>query len=128
MKQLRYLLKREFHLFFTNKTMLSVFFMAPIFYALLLGFTYEKGKVTDIPVIVINHDQTPLSNQIVDMLEDNQTLKVLNYVEEPAILKDEVIKTEAGAVVIIPERFEANSGILRPSDLQWCLPITLCRP
>ena len=57
MKQLRYLLKREFHLFFTNKTMLSVFFMAPIFYALLLGFTYEKGKVTDIPVVVINHDQ-----------------------------------------------------------------------
>ena len=48
--------------------------MAPIFYALLLGFTYEKGKVTDIPVIVINHDQTPLSNQIVDMLDDNQTL------------------------------------------------------
>ena len=43
-------------------------------------------------MIVINHDQTPLSNQIVDMLEDNQTLKVLNYVEEPAILKDEVIK------------------------------------
>ena len=108
MKQLRYLLKREFHLFFTNKTMLSVFFMAPIFYALLLGFTYEKGKVTDIPVIVINHDQTPLSNQIVDMLGDNNTLKVLNYVEEPAILKDEVIRTEAGAVVIIPERFEAN--------------------
>ena len=33
---------------------------------------------------------------------------MLNYVEEPAILKDEVIKTEAGAVVIIPERFEAN--------------------
>ncbi len=57
MKQLRYLLKREFHLFFTNKTMLSVFFMAPIFYALLLGFTYEKGKVTDIPVIV---DDVPL--------------------------------------------------------------------
>jgi ABC-2 type transport system permease protein len=38
--------KREFKLFFTNKTMLSVFFIAPIFYALLMGFTYEKGKVT----------------------------------------------------------------------------------
>ena len=43
--------------------------------------------------------KTPLSNQIVDMLDDNQTLKVLNYVEEPAILKDEVIKAEAGAVM-----------------------------
>lgn len=108
MKQLRYLLKREFRLFFTNKTMLSVFFVAPIFYALLMGFTYKSGKVTDIPVIVVNHDKTPTSQQLVDMLSDNSSLKILNYVDEPTIVKDEVIKTEAGALVVIPERFEAN--------------------
>lgn len=108
MKQLRYLLRREFRLFFTNKTMLSVFFVAPIFYALLMGFTYKSGKVTDIPVIVVNHDKTPTSQQVVDMLNDNSSLKILNYVDEPAIVKDEVIKTEAGALVVIPERFEAN--------------------
>ncbi|MFC4687832.1 ABC transporter permease [Epilithonimonas pallida] len=108
MKQLRYLLKREFKLFLTNKTMLSVFFIAPVFYALLMGFTYKSGKVTDIPVIVVNYDKTPLSYQIIDMLNDNKSIKVLNYEEEPAVIKDEVIKTEAGAVVIIPERFEAN--------------------
>lgn len=95
-------------MFLTNKTMLSVFFIAPVFYALLMGFTYKNGKVTDIPVIVVNHDKTPLSYQVIDMLRDNKSIKVLNYVEEPAIVKDEVIKTEAGAVVIIPERFEAS--------------------
>ena len=104
MKQLRNLLKREFYLFFTNKTMLSVFFLAPILYALLMGFTYKSGKVTDIPVIIVNHDRTPLSNQVVDMLEDNKTIKVLNYIDEPAVVKDEMIKTEAGAIIIIPER------------------------
>ena len=108
MKQLRYLLKREFRLFFTNKTMLSVFFLAPAFYALLIGFTYQKGKVENIPVIVINHDKTPLSEQVVQMFEDNHTIKVLNYIDEPPQLKDEVIKTEAAAVVVIPERFEAQ--------------------
>lgn len=108
MKQLRYLMKREFYLFFTNKTMLSVFFIAPIFYALLMGFTYQSGKVTDIPVIVVNHDKTPISNQLVEMLSDNKTIHVLNYVEEPAVVKDEMIKTNAGAIVIIPDRFEAN--------------------
>ena len=108
MKQLRNLLKREFYLFFTNKTMLSVFFLAPILYALLMGFTYKSGKVTDIPVIIVNHDRTPLSNQVVDMLEDNKTIKVLNYIDEPAVVKDEMIKTEAGAIIIIPERFEAD--------------------
>ena len=107
MKQIKYLLKREFRLFFTNRTMLSVFFLAPIFYALLIGFTYQSGKVENIPVILVNHDNTPLSNQVVEMLQDSKTLKILNYIQEPANLKDETIKTEAAAVIVIPERFEA---------------------
>lgn len=107
MKQIKYLLKREFRLFLTNKTMLSVFFLAPIFYALLIGFTYQSGKVENIPVIVVNHDNTSLSNQVVEMLQDSKTLKILNYINEPANLKDETIKTEAAAVIVIPERFEA---------------------
>ena len=107
MKQIKYLLKREFRLFFTNRTMLSVFFLAPIFFAFLIGFTYQSGKVENIPVILVNHDNTPLSNQVVEMLQDSKTLKVLNYIQEPANLKDETIKTEAAAVIVIPERFEA---------------------
>ena len=107
MKQIKYLLKREFRLFFTNRTMLSVFFLAPVFYALLIGFTYQSGKVENIPVIVVNHDNTPLSNQVVEMLQDSKTLKILNYINEPANLKDETIKTEAAAVIVIPDRFEA---------------------
>ena len=107
MKQINYLLKREFRLFFTNKTMLSIFFMAPVFYALLIGFTYQSGKVENIPVILVNHDNKPLSNQVVEMLQDSKTLKILNYISEPANLKDETIKTEAAAVIVIPERFEA---------------------
>lgn len=87
--------------------MLSVFFLAPVFYALLIGFTYQSGKVENIPVIVVNHDNTPLSNQVVEMLQDSKTLKILNYINEPANLKDETIKTEAAAVIVIPERFEA---------------------
>lgn len=107
MKQIRYLLKREFRLFLTNKTLISVFFLAPVFYALLIGFTYQSGKVENIPVIVVNHDNTPLSDQLLEMLQDSKSLKILSYVNEPANLKDETIKTEAAAVIIIPERFEA---------------------
>ncbi|QOW09642.1 ABC transporter permease [Kaistella flava (ex Peng et al. 2021)] len=107
MKQIRYLLKREFRLFLTNKTLISVFFLAPVFYALLIGFTYQSGKVENIPVIVVNHDNTPLSDQLLEMLQDSKSLKILSYINEPANLKDETIKTEAAAVIIIPERFEA---------------------
>jgi ABC-2 type transport system permease protein len=107
MKEFFKLLGREFKLFLTNRTLLSVFFLAPFVYAVLIGSTYKEGKVTDIPVILVNYDKTPTSQQLVDMLEDNSSIKILNYEREPSKISDEVIKTEAAAVVVIPDRFEA---------------------
>ena len=63
MKEFFRLLKREFKLFFSNSTLRTVFFVAPIFYATLLGFVYQSGKVENTPVLVVDRDNTPLSNQ-----------------------------------------------------------------
>lgn len=108
MKQFLYLIKREFKLFLKNETLRNVFLLAPLAYALIIGFTYQQGKTENLPVIVINHDLSPLSFQVVEMLQDNKNIEVLEYQLEPASIKNEVIKTEAAAVVVIPERFEAH--------------------
>lgn len=108
MKEFFRLLKREFKMFIKNSTLRTVFFVAPLFYATLLGFVYKSGKVEHTPVIVIDRDNTPLSNQLVEMLQDNKGISVLKYVQEPLSIKDEVIKNEAAAVVIIPSKFEAG--------------------
>ncbi len=106
MKEFFRLLKREFRLFIGNSTLRTVFFLAPVFYATLLGFVYESGKVENTPVLVIDRDNTPLSNQLTEMLEDNKSIKVIRYLQEPLSLQDEVIKHEAAAVVVIPSKFE----------------------
>ncbi|WP_185241738.1 ABC transporter permease [Elizabethkingia anophelis] len=108
MKEFLHLLKREFKLFVANDTLRSVFFLAPILYAVLLGFVYHSGKVENIPVLVVDRDNTPLSNQLTDMLDDNSSIKVIKYIQEPQSIKDEVIKNEAAAVVMIPAKFEAD--------------------
>lgn len=108
MKHFLYLIKREFRLFLQNATLRSVFLLAPLVYALIIGFTYQKGKTENLPIIVINQDHTPLANQMVEMLRDNKTVTVLEYPQEPASIKDEVIRTGAAAVVILPSRFEAD--------------------
>jgi len=108
MKEFLRLLKREFKLFVANDTLRSVFFLAPILYAVLLGFVYQSGKVENIPVLVVDRDNTPLSNQLTDMLDDNSSIKVIKYIQEPQSIKDEVIKNEAAAVVMIPTKFEAD--------------------
>ncbi|WP_018630661.1 ABC transporter permease [Niabella aurantiaca] len=107
MKEFLRLLKREFTLFVGNSTLRTVFFLAPVFYATLLGLVYKSGKVENTPVIVIDRDNTPLSNQLVEMLGDNKSIKVLRFLQEPGNIKDAVIRHDAAAVVMIPARFEA---------------------
>ncbi|CAA7390669.1 ABC transporter permease [Chryseobacterium fistulae] len=108
MKEFLRLLQRECKLFIRNSTLRSVFFIAPLFYATLLGFVYKSGKVENTPVIVIDRDNSPLSNQLMEMLQDNKSIKAIKYLQEPANLQDEIIKQEAAAVVIIPYKFEAG--------------------
>ena len=52
------LLKREFGLFWNNSVLRILFIGAPIMYAVLMGFVYKKGKVTDLPIIVVDEDHS----------------------------------------------------------------------
>lgn len=112
------LLKREFGRFFRNKTLLSVFFLAPVIYAVLLAFVYREGKVTEIPVIVVDKDASPLSAQVIEMLEDNEGIRVEKQVFELDDVKGEMIRSSAAAVIVIPDRFEAAILQARYPEIQ----------
>ncbi|WP_343747161.1 ABC transporter permease [Fluviicola sp.] len=112
------LLKREFGRFLRNKTLLSVFFLAPIIYAVLLAFVYQEGKVTEIPIIVVDKDNTPLSAQVIEMLQDNEGIQVEKQVFELEDIKKEMIRSSAAAVIVIPDRFEADILQARYPEIQ----------
>ncbi len=103
-----HLVKREFSLFLKNATLRSVFIMAPVIYALLFAFVYQEGKVTHLPVIVVDKDNSPMSNQLIGMLQDNEGLSIKKVTYESTDLKKEIIRQNASALVVIPERFEAE--------------------
>lgn len=112
------LLKREFGRFFRNKTLLSVFFLAPIIYAVLLAFVYQEGKVTEIPIIVVDKDNSPLSAQVIEMLQDNEGIRVEKQVFELEDIKKEMIRSSSAAVIVIPDRFEADILQARYPEIQ----------
>lgn len=112
------LLKREFGRFFRNKTLLSVFFLAPIIYAVLLAFVYQEGKVTEIPILVVDRDDSPLSAQVIEMLQDNEGIRVEKQVFEMKNIKQEMIRHEAAAVIVVPDRFEADILQARYPEIQ----------
>jgi ABC-2 type transport system permease protein len=108
MRNIRYLLGREFSSFWSNKIFVFAFLALPVLLTVVLGFVYREGKVTHLPVIIVDKDQTPLSIRLRDILEDNSTLKVVNTKYESVNLQDALLKERAVAVIVIPYRFEAD--------------------
>lgn len=102
------LLKREFKQFFGNTTLLMVFFVAPIIYAVMLASVYKSGKAVELPVIVVDEDNSPMSAQIIEMLEDNEGIHVVKTISESNDIQAQMIGEDATAVIVIPDRFEAE--------------------
>ncbi|MBW4361318.1 ABC transporter permease [Flavobacterium taihuense] len=102
------LLKREFQLFWKNEVLRMLFIGAPLLYAILLGYVYSKGKVTDLPIIVVDLDQTEMSAKTIEMFNDNEVITVATVLFDQNNLSKIIIDKEANSVVIIPKGFEKN--------------------
>lgn len=100
------LLKREFWLFWNNNVLRLLFIGAPILYGVLLGYVYGKGKVTDLPIIVVDQDRSELSSKAIQMFEDNEVLSIASIRYDQNNLSQLAIQKEATCVVIIPKGFE----------------------
>ncbi|WP_202701455.1 ABC transporter permease [Flavobacterium sp. UGB4466] len=100
------LLKREFQLFWKNKVLRILFIGAPILYGVLLGYVYGKGKVTDLPILVVDQDRSELSSKAIQMFEDNEVLSISSILYDQNNLSKLAIQKDATCVVIIPKDFE----------------------
>lgn len=100
------LLKREFQLFWQNSVLRMLFIGAPLLYAILLGYVYSKGKVTDLPILVIDYDQTEMSAKTIEMFNDDEVINVAAVLYDQNEVAKITIDKEANAVVIIPKGFQ----------------------
>jgi ABC-2 type transport system permease protein len=72
----------------------------------LLGYVYGKGKVTDLPIIVVDEDRSEMSSKAMQMFDDNEVLDITSLLYDQNNLSKIVIDEEAVCVVIIPKGFE----------------------
>lgn len=102
------LIKREFGLFWGNKVLRLLFIGAPLMYGILLGYVYQKGKVTDLPIIIVDHDRSAMSTKAMEMMQDNEVLSIAAIRFDETDLTRLTIEKEAACVVIFPKDFEKD--------------------
>ena len=106
MRHFSTLLNREFKMFWQNKVLRLLFIGAPLLYGILLGYVYGKGKVTDLPIIVVDEDRSEMSSKAMQMFEENEVLNIAALLYDQNNLSQIAIEKEATCVVIIPKGFE----------------------
>ena len=109
MKKFIHLINREFRLFFSNNVLRLLFIGAPILYGVLIGAVYQKGKITDLPIIVVDQDQSPMSVKFIDMLEETESIEVAAVLPSLNDAENKAIDEEATVIVNLPKGF--TSGI-----------------
>ncbi|MEN8139295.1 MAG: ABC transporter permease [Bacteroidota bacterium] len=118
MKNFNSLIAREFKLIRKNSVILAIFIGAPILYAILLGAVYSDAKATELPVIVADLDNSPLSDKFIDALNDNQYISVNKIIyQNNSSVENELIKDNYHAVITIPARFEADINQKRHPEI-----------
>lgn len=108
MKQFFKLVGNEFLRIFSNKVIVAIFFLAPVLYAVLVGYVYKSGKVSNLPIAVIDYDQTSLSSKFVDALDDNENIKVAKVYSSDFSVRKDVVQKDYACVVTIPKSFQAD--------------------
>lgn len=108
MKEYLKLIKVEFQRIFSNGVLLAIFIGAPIFYGLLLGYVYKGAKVINLPIVIVDQDNSPISDKIIDAFSDNEVLLVSDVRNTPGNLIAEMPIKEYAAVVTLPSNFEAD--------------------
>ncbi len=107
--------KRVFRDIKNDKRTIGLIFIAPIFAMFVFGLAFS-GNVTDVPTIIVNHDQgfvlpngenLSLSNKVISNL--NTSVMNIEYMDNENTAVQKVTDGKADAVIIFPQNFTQDA-------------------
>lgn len=104
MKNISSILRLEYRRIIFDMLSITIIFVGTAFYSFYYPFPYENDIVRKMPVAVVDLDKSDLSKTVVTMLNNTESLRVLNYpsMEEA---KKGIYLREVYGIIYIPDEF-----------------------
>ncbi len=97
------ILLKEFKHIFRDRATIAMFFMLPVMQLTLFGFLDQN--VRDLPIAVVDQDQTAASRELMDQMRATKTFEIVKVTNSPAEARDMIARGTARVGVIIPPDF-----------------------
>lgn len=113
MNQLRTLFRvyrREFRMVFSDVGVMLFFFFLTVAYPVIYTIIYNPETLTDLPFVVVDHDRSGQSRELVRMLDATQGMELYDYVPDIPAAREVVNSHDAFAVLEIPADYGRRLG------------------
>lgn len=117
MKQILNIAYYEVRHIFKDPILFLIVFIAPLAYAALFGVIYYSAVLTDIPVGVVDQDNSRLSREVVEAFSHDPAFKLVPSIDSYSQLKQGMQEGTIRAGIVIPEDFEAKLSQHRQTEL-----------
>ncbi|MGN0005834.1 MAG: ABC transporter permease [Candidatus Gastranaerophilaceae bacterium] len=99
---------REIQKILSSKQIILILTVIPLFLCGLFVYIFQDESPRDLPISVIDYDNSKLSREFVRMLDSAPAVQVFCRSDNELIAKKDIIKGKTYAVVIIPDNFETD--------------------
>jgi len=120
-KPIKKLFIRELKLISGDGSIILTIFIAPLLYMLLLGSIYKKKDIVEVPLTVIDMDQTSLSRMFIRFIDATQKVKVNKRAINMEEGLREVEKMNAFGFIFIPKGFEKRINLMEGANVSLLL-------
>jgi ABC-2 type transport system permease protein len=100
------IMRKEFKHIVRDRGTLVMFFMIPVMQLALFGFLDQN--VRDLPIVVVDQDQTRFSRELMDELRATKTFSIARVTNNPDEARDMIAQGSARVGVIIPPDFHSR--------------------
>lgn len=110
LRQLFYVYGHEFYLTFHDGGIILFFLFLPLAYPVIYSLIYNKEVVRDVKMVVVDHDMTATSRELVRRMDATQEAWVIGYAADLNEGRRAMDSHHCYAILEIPEGFEKAVG------------------
>jgi ABC-2 type transport system permease protein len=107
MRQILYLIQKEFRQVFRDKAMIFIIFFAPLVQMIVLGFAITID-VKNVKMIIADYDNTPVSREIGRRFENNPYFSVKGRIKGQSPIRKQIDEWKAQIAIVIPQDFSRD--------------------
>ena len=101
-------IRRESTRIFRDKVTLFISFVAPLFGILMLGWIFSNGVIRDLPIAIVNQDNTAICDKVARMLDASPTVNIVEELSDLSTAQKLMQQGKINAIIVFPQDLEKD--------------------